>query len=118
MDNANFIECNARTVQMFGCEEKKDLVGHTPMEFSPELQPDGFASSEKAHKYIDAALNFKPQTFYWKHWRKDRSLFDAEVSLNSLILNGKVQIQAIVRDVSERKRAEQDIREAENGCAF
>jgi PAS domain S-box-containing protein len=113
MENAKFIECNAKTVQMFGCEEKKDIVGHTPMEFSPDKQPDGVGSREKALKYIDTVSNLIPQTFYWKHCRKDHSPFDTEVSLNAFILNGKVQIQAIVRDISERKRAEQDLREAE-----
>jgi PAS domain S-box-containing protein len=92
MDNEKFIECNTKTLQMFGCEDKKDIVGHTPMEFSPDKQPDGLDSLEKALKYINAASNSNPQSFYWKHCRKDGSLFDAEVSLNAVTLRGKAHL--------------------------
>jgi PAS domain S-box-containing protein len=107
MDHEKFIECNTKTLQLFGCENKKDIVGHTPVAFSPEKQPDGLDSADKALKYINASLKANPQTFYWKHFRKDGSPFDAEVSLNALTLKGKLQIQAIVRDITDRKQAEE-----------
>lgn len=113
MDSGKFIECNAKAPELFGCGEDKDVLGHTPIEFSPEKQPDGLNSMEKALNYIEAALNSNPQTFYWKHRRKDGSLFDAEVSLNSLTLRGKAHIQAIVRDVTERKQAEEALKRSE-----
>ncbi|TGK00295.1 PAS domain-containing sensor histidine kinase [Leptospira langatensis] len=109
MDDRIFLECNPKTEEMFGCD-REDIVGASPVDFSPEYQPDGSASSEKAKQKIMAALDGRPQTFDWLHCKKDRSTFDAEVTLTSVTLNGRKLLQAIVRDISERKKAEEQIK--------
>ncbi|GBF38437.1 sensor histidine kinase [Leptospira johnsonii] len=109
MDNRVFLECNPKTEEMFGCR-REDIIGASPVDFSPEMQPDGVPSSQKAFQKIQAAFAGKPQTFDWLHCKKDRTNFDAEVTLTSVTLNGKALLQAIVRDISGRKRAEEEIR--------
>ncbi len=110
MQGELFADCNVRTLEMFGCEARGQIVGHPPYKFSPKLQPNGRDSREFAIEKITAALTGQPQVFEWLHTRLDGTAFPAEVSLNTVILGGQVTLQAIVRDISERKRAEEEIR--------
>jgi len=102
-----FLDCNERACQLWACS-REDIVGHSPAEFSPPLQPDGRTSEEAARERIERALSGEPQCFYWVHRRKDGVLIDTEVSLKAIELRDRTVLQATVRDISERKRAEQE----------
>jgi PAS domain S-box-containing protein len=111
MDKDVFIDCNPKTLEIFGCS-RAQIIGHPPFEFSPDRQPDGRNSMAKAEEYIKKAYNGKPQLFEWKHRRYDGTLFDAEVSLNSFQSSGHNMIQAIVRNITDRKLIEKTMHES------
>ncbi|MBN1605649.1 MAG: PAS domain S-box protein [Polyangiaceae bacterium] len=106
MRHDRFIDCNAKTLEMFGCT-RDQIIGAPPYKYSPPLQPDGRPSKEKALEKIDSALARGPQSFEWVHCREDGTPFAAEVSLNRLQLGTEELLQAIVRDITERKRIEE-----------
>jgi PAS domain S-box-containing protein len=112
MRGDRFIDCNARTLAMFGCT-REQIVDAPPYRFSPPRQPDGRDSAEKALEMIHLALTQGPQCFEWEHCRADRSPFAADVSLNQLEISGEILLQAIVRDVDDDRRAKQQLAESE-----
>ena len=112
MNDKVFEICNKKTEFIFGCG-KNQIIGHSPTEFSPLLQPDGSLSSEKAAEKINSALAGTPQFFYWQHQRFDGTLFDAEISLNKIVINEKDCLQAIVRDISDRIQTMKALKESE-----
>lgn len=100
-----FHDCNTQACELWRCS-REDIVGHSPIEFSPEYQPDGRTSQEAALDYIHKAMDGEEQRFYWLHRRKDGDLVDCEISLASLDLGSEKLILAIVRDITERKRSQ------------
>lgn len=107
-----FIDCNQQTLEMFGVARNK-IIGQSPYNFSPEYQPNGEPSKEMSLQYIHLALKKLPQRFEWQHCRHNKSIFDAEVSLNCVEIDGETLIQAIVRDVTDTKQHEKVLREKE-----
>ncbi len=113
LKDGRIIDCNERTCRIFkGARE--DILGKKPYEMSPDVQPDGISSKEKAKEKIGLALKGESPSFEWKHVRMDGSLFDAEVNLNEFELESGTHILAIVRDISARKRAETELERYKN----
>jgi PAS domain S-box-containing protein len=111
LEGDRFVDANRTAAVMFGLPSERAAIGLTPWELSPELQPDGRPSNELARERILAAAREGGSTFEWTHKRADTGeTFPAEVDLSSLSTDGTTLALAIVHDVTQRKRAEEDLR--------
>lgn len=103
-----FFDCNQKACEMFKYE-KKDLIGQSIINVSPPIQNDGQKSEIKAMKYILQALKGEVQQFEWQHINSLKEPFDLSVSLNKIELNEESYVQAILRDITDRKRKDAEL---------
>ncbi len=106
-----FFDCNKHTLEMFGMPNKDAFVKCHPSTLSPPTQADGRDSFIAANERIESAMKHGQARFEWIHRRIDGSDFPAEVLLSAFDYGGRKVLQATVRDISERKRIEQQLRE-------
>jgi PAS domain S-box-containing protein len=109
-----FITANDTALRMFGLPGQEALRSLTPEKMSPPEQPDGQSSALARRKRIEQAMRDGNASFEWLHRRIDTgATFPAEVDLNILRQGKTVLTLAIVHDLTEAKRAEQERRESE-----
>jgi PAS domain S-box-containing protein len=106
----NFTGGNPASVEMFGTGDEATFVSTSPWDLSPEFQPDGRRSEQKAREMIDTAMREGSHFFEWRHKRLGGADFPATVLLTRVRLGDEVFLQATVRDITERKRAEEAFR--------
>jgi len=110
LSHKGFFDCNPATLEMFGFHSKEEFKRMHPADFSPAIQQDGRESLSAAQEHIKIAFEKGRNRFDWVHRRVNGENFPAEVLLSAFDLNGKRVLQATVRDISERKKAESEIR--------
>ena len=103
-----FTSANRSGVAMFGARDLSEFTSLGPWDVSPEFQPDGRLSAEKAPEMIDTAMREGFHFFEWTHKRVDGQVFPATVLLTRIELGGETLLYATVRDITERKRAEEE----------
>jgi diguanylate cyclase (GGDEF)-like protein/PAS domain S-box-containing protein len=105
IDEGKVLDCNSAARQMFGYDDSASMP--TPYEMSPPNQSNGRPSSTAAQLKIDAALRSGKERFEWLHQRRNGEVFPADVCLTALTLSGRQVLLHTVRDITERKYAEE-----------
>jgi len=109
-DESGFIECNETALKMFTCKKLEHFLGHHPGELSPPFQPNGIASNQLAQEKIAEAKRSGKNFFEWVHRRFNGKDFPTEVLLTPINLGDREVLQATIRDITERKKFEEELR--------
>ena len=102
----NIVEVNDTFCRMLGYTQKE-------MSRMNVAEWDAQWSREELMERFKKLVRSNSALFETKHRRKDGTLFDVEVSTTGAKIDGKYYLFASSRDITERKRAEEALREQE-----
>jgi PAS domain S-box-containing protein len=105
-EDGTVIDVNPQACENLGYS-RDELVGMTPMEFDPN------ASSNLLESINEQLNRGEIVTFESRHRRKDGSEFPVEVRVRPFWHGGRRLNISVVRDISDRKRAEEAVRRSE-----
>jgi PAS domain S-box-containing protein len=108
--NWRFRSANLAALRIFGADRLDRLTALGPWDVLPETQPDGSRSGEAAQAWIQQAMRDGAAHFEWQHRRLNGEPFAADVLLTRIAQQDEVLLQATVRDISERKAAEVELK--------
>ncbi len=105
--DGRIIEVNDRAEAMYGYT-RYEMLRMSLLDLRPAASPEG----QKAQsEFRDAVATGSAKSFESRIWRKDGSTVPVEISSRVISIDGRVFVQSIVRDVSERVRQQARIAE-------
>ncbi len=110
IEDNRFVDCNDAAVKMLRYGNKNELLNIHPSELSPQFQPDGRVSYEKADEMMKLAFKNGTHRFEWNHKRADGEVFPVEVSLTSVSDGVTASLHVVWREISDRKKIEESLR--------
>ena len=104
------LEVNDSVPEMFGFT-REEIIGKDVTEMSFK---ESSHSLKESQELMRKTVNEGPQTFEWLSKRKNGQPFWAEIILSSAVINNNSSIIAAVRDITERKEAEEERKKLQN----
>lgn len=112
LTNRKISDCNESFIKKLKFNNKEEVLNSHPSDISPEYQPDGRLSSEKAEEMINEAVKNSSKRFEWNHKKTNGEIIPMEVILTTINSDDETEIiHAVMRDITERKKAESELRE-------
>jgi PAS domain S-box-containing protein len=105
------LDCNEALLAIVGCP-RDEVVGHPPVRFAAPVQAGGVTREELRARNKAFVLGGRGHRQEILMRRADGAEFPAELVLNPFALNGRPVLLAIITDITERKRAEEALRQA------
>jgi PAS domain S-box-containing protein len=112
-DEEKFLEVNPTSLRMFGFSSADEILGKHPKDSSPAFQPSGESSETAARRHIAECIEKGSARFDWMGLNARGEQVPLEVILTRVELRGRKVIQAVINDISERKKAETELRASE-----
>ncbi|NDP49148.1 MAG: response regulator [Sulfuriferula multivorans] len=106
LDETGFTDCNSATLSLFGMDSAEDFLRSPISALGTSTQANGVSAIDHARRAIALARKEGHTILDWQGKRQDGTVFMAEIAMHAMQLEGKPVIQAIMRDVSERRAAE------------
>ena len=114
MENDRFVDCNQAAQDMLGLIASDQIQDISPIDISPEYQPDGRRSDEKAPEMIARAFDTGSHLFEWEHIGIDGRRFLVEVMLTAIAYGQRNILHVIWRDITEKKRLHAELERHRN----
>ncbi len=107
-ETRRFVDCNEAAAAVLGYS-RSELLALDPCDIKPA------GERERLTRLFDQALAPAAATVQFEtlHRRKDGSTFPVEIALRGMVFQGRRIVTAVARDISERKRAEFELRRSE-----
>jgi two-component system sensor histidine kinase/response regulator len=105
-DGPTIVDCNQAALDLLGHSERSEIVGKTPDNRAAPDPLDPRDAELRAAERVNATLAGVPQQFEWLARKRDGTDVLLDVQLSRVDIGGRPHIQAIARDITERKKAE------------
>jgi PAS domain S-box-containing protein len=112
LDSGTFSDCNENALRLFRVT-RDELMRCGPGELSPPFQPDGRHSAEAARAGMDRTAPGARPHFEWTHRNSRGEEIPCEVHMVRLPSPMRRSVRGSVLNVTERKLAEEAVRESE-----
>lgn len=110
LNEGRFTDCNRPAVEIMKASAKEEIIGRHPSELSPEYQPDGELSREKADRMIEAAHLSANHRFEWVH----RDMEGGELWVETTLIRIDDDISSLIvvtwRDLASARKAEEALK--------
>lgn len=107
-----FQDCNKQSTKITGYS-KEEIIGNTPELFSPEYQFGKEKSQDKIIEYHQKAFSGETVVFEWDTVCKNKNRKITEVSYFTYTASNNELVCAVVKDITEKRKAEIKLAESE-----
>ncbi len=106
IENGGILDVNEKIYDMFGYS-RDDALRLNVEDLSSGEPP---YTHREALQWVKKAADGEPQIFEWRAKHRDGRLFWIEVNLKLIVLEGMKRVVAVVRDIENRKKMEEELK--------